>query len=86
MTPSAKAKELVDKYYNSQVEILNKNGTTELCEVEEQIAKQCALIAVDEIIIQIHAYRILLDKTNFLETNAVHVDFWQQVKQEINKI
>ena len=79
MTPQEKAKQLVEKFmfsYVSPMYILSA----------KEHSKQCALIAVDQIIIQIHAYRILLDKTNFLETNAVHVEHWQQVKQEINKL
>lgn len=62
MTPKEKAKELVDKYwsrYNLHIEI----------------AKQCALIAVDEIIDAI----IIIEDYDF-ETLII---FWQKVKQEI---
>lgn len=82
MTPQEKAKELVNSLYQPLGYL--KCGVSSGMMWEH--AKQCALIAVEQIIIQIHAYRILLDKTNFLETNAVHVEYWQKVKQEINKL
>ena len=62
MTPKEKAIELVDKMYHYQWR-------------EKQRAKECALIAVDE---------ILKNDTIFLYVH--HFDFWQQVKQEIEKI
>ena len=64
MTPKEKAKELVDKYYHLfSVELEN---TIDLRE-----AKQCALIAVDEI----------------LEECRLEKDwYWQEVKQEIENL
>ena len=63
MTPKEKAQELVDKYsnYTSDWDYLTK-------------AKQCALIAVDE---------ILADRMPFEHTS---VEYWQEVKQEMAKI
>ena len=63
MTPQEKAKELVDKF--TVVGLQQRN---------EGI--QCALIAVDEILIAIQD----------LPINEVNWDYWQQVKQEINKL
>ena len=61
MTPKEKAEELVNKYsiwcWNEVV-----------CDYE--IAKQCALIAVDEII----------DKDGY------NNDYWKEVKQELEKL
>ena len=75
MTPKEKADELFDKY---SYELSNHifNGTFD-------IAKQCALIAVDEVL-----------KTNTLENRNCgfvtlcekHKEYWQEVKQEIEKI
>ena len=77
-----KARELVDKFYKKQVEILNKNGTTELDSVECDIAKQCALIAVDEILKASTIKQSEHDKCKF-----VYIDeYWQQVKTEIEKL
>ena len=59
MTPKEKAAELVDKFTQT-----NGNGF---------FAKECALIAVDEI--------LMLD--NFSIEGR---EYWQQVKQEIEKL
>ena len=64
MTPQEKAKELVDKMYATQGP---ENGIT------EHEAKQCALIAVDEII-----------KNGF--NPQLQYNYWQEVKQEIQKL
>jgi hypothetical protein len=71
MTPKEKAFKLViDKYYN-----LN-------CISKIEDAKQCALIAVDEI----------LKNNNKIPGNAnglhtfENTSYWQQVKQEIEKL
>jgi len=72
MTPKEKAKELVDKYFGVVTEY--KRG------LEAQ--KQCALIAVDEIL-----------KTN-ININYIKVDgdmlslveYYSEVKQEIEKL
>jgi hypothetical protein len=66
-SPEEKAKELVLKYLKID------NNTIEWFNLH--IAKQCALIAIDEI----------------LNINSVDKDFslshyWQEVKEEINKI
>jgi hypothetical protein len=64
----AKAKELIDKFYK-QIEHQDLYW-----DIDAQ-AKQCALIAVDEI-------------WNALESERVFevYDYWQQVKQEINDL
>ena len=59
MSPKEKAKELVDKF----------TFRCEECDYDWN-AKQCALIAVDEII------------KNFFS----NFDYWQEVKQEIEKL
>ena len=71
MTPKEKAEELYSKMYG---------GTpirAVIAEIEEdkQCAKQCALIAVDEII---NTYHSPMDDEQIQE--------WQQVKQEIEKL
>jgi hypothetical protein len=74
MTPKEKAKELFLKYHNLWI-----NGNSIL-------AKQCALIAVDEII---------QNNKSFLRTNnELHNDngldsdleYWEEVKNEILKL
>jgi hypothetical protein len=70
MTPKEKAEELIRKYYTWGI---NKEGQS-LSWLE---AKQCALIAVDEII----------DCTkNGLGITKFSKEYWQEVKQEIEKL
>ncbi len=61
MIPQEKAKELVNKYL-------------QVYDGRLPIAKQCALIAVDEII---------KDKKIF---NQISVEYWQDVAQQIKKL
>ena len=67
MTPKEKAKELVDKFmeYSDAAD-------------EHGFAKQCALIAVDEIMdaIDWHGF----------ETPNKEIEYWEEVKQEIQKL
>ena len=71
MIPKEKAEELVLKYLridNNTKEWFNKN-----------MAKQCALIAVDE---TINYLTTSLD----IQTSLNAVNYWQEVKQEIEKL
>jgi hypothetical protein len=73
MTPKEKAKELIEMF----IFFASNEGTTEdgfIYSDEMQMfnAKQCALIAVDEIL-----------KECLLQ---LKVEYWKQVKQEIEKL
>ena len=65
MTPKEKAKELFNKFYQEapyqEIEFYSN----------DVMARQCALIAVDELIYQV---------------NHSDVGYWQEVKQEIQKL
>ena len=61
MTPKEKAGELYFKYHNLWI-----NGNSIM-------AKQCALIAVDEILSVVYIYN----------DTQVEYQYWQEVKQEI---
>ena len=72
MTPKEKAKELVNKFYpNVQWKLGQEDCLNR--------AKKCALIAVDE---------ILFSNNTIFETNIPHEcwKYWQEVKQEIEKL
>ena len=74
MTPKEKAEELVSKY-----EMCTRPIFTLLhYEIEKAYNKQCALIAVDEIIEAI-------DSHDF-ETRNKKLNYWLEVKQEIEKL
>jgi hypothetical protein len=71
MTPKEKAKELFDKMYF----VDDPMGNYPMC---FETAKQCALIAVDEIIQQCWDCRDIDLEASY--------DYWQQVKQEIQAL
>ena len=65
MTPKEKAFELVDKIYYYQWR-------------EKQRTKECALIAVQELIDQCWSYREI--------DLGISLEYWEEVKQEIEKL
>jgi hypothetical protein len=73
MTPKEKAQDLFFK-----VTMISLEQTFGLPKTS---AKQCALIAVDEII----NTGLLLDSSIYV-TVKTSLDYWQQVKQEIEKL
>ena len=71
MTPKEKAIELYNKF-------LNPSGDTYLYGMlEHESAKECALIAVDEIMLNEKINHSSLDKT---------YEYWEEVKQEIENL
>jgi hypothetical protein len=68
MSPYEKAKEMYDKMLNS--DIMNM---TKYC------AKQCALIAVDNIIAEV-------EPSVSMDVISARIKYWQQVKEEIEKL
>jgi hypothetical protein len=72
MTPKEKALELYWKYYNRIEHTLSE----EYSEHETFLCKECALIAVDE----------LITEGFFTDGYYNRSAFWQEVKQEINEI
>ena len=75
MTPKEKAKELVCNFYAIQSNEYNYG-------INWGMAKQCALIAVNEILDQLD------EIINITGGNYVYniLDYWTEVKQEIEKI
>jgi hypothetical protein len=83
MTPKAKAKELFKKYSKGK----DEHGWS-LCEFDS-CAKQCAMIAVDEILEATKQPRRTYNTTNHGSTEIsgyYYSDFWQKVKSEIEKL
>ena len=70
MTPKEKAEQLIRKYYTFGI---NKEGQT----LSWNECKECALIAVDEIILSLDYDYIGFERQN---------KYWQEVKQEIEKL
>ena len=85
MTPKEKAKELVDKYKEHIIE-------TDDYFIDSG-AKECALIAVNEIVNALPILRPTQDAVDYLEKYSeiqTALDnlgyYWQEVKQEIKKL
>ena len=86
MTEKQKALDLVHKF--KQVELFDSNEPTDLdCKIEDITsssftAKQCALIAVDEIL---YNFGYLTDgKQHYCAYEAI--EYYQEVKQEIQNL
>jgi hypothetical protein len=74
MTPKEKAKELVERFSEySHTEFISYRGGYQL-DTQIQNAKQCALIAVDEILKLV---------SNDLDLYYKDCIYWEQVKAEI---
>ena len=84
MTPKEKAEQLVKKYLTYCVEIYDNMGFDDY-DYNEDKAKECALIAVDEIIDALEKYD---DRNDTYELQNMDGDFryWDKVKQEIEKL
>ena len=82
MTPKEKAIELVDKFNNHTVKelVYLKNGKVIEGKTE---AKQCALIAVDEMI---NYFSKELFMMAYPEIAISELEYWQEVKQEIENL
>ena len=79
MTPKEKAIELIDKFNNHTVKelVYLKNGKVIEGKTE---AKECALIAVDEILNSNPNY------PEFKENEGTPIRYWEVVKQEIEAL
>jgi hypothetical protein len=84
MTPKEKAINLVDSYRNILMNEDTECGNEILCTV---IAKESAIIAVDEILKLNHPYVIVYKsfEDNIME-DMTQEYYWKQVKHEIEKL
>ena len=84
MTPKEKANELVNAMGITVSYGTNYTGGDDIPMYRNQYAKQCALIAVDEILSVLPQSEYLEDRGEFNE-NRERI-YWQEVKQEIEKL
>lgn len=75
MTPKEKARQLFDKYNSFDF-------NTIVNQTHRRYAKQCALIAVDELI----ESHLVLSTTHDLKPSIRCKKYWQEVKQEIEAL
>ena len=81
--PKEKAKELVDRYVNTLIPIMPDDDSIYfVSEVRYIAAKQCALIAVDEILVN---FGTLTEGKQHYAANCTIV-FYEQVKEEIKRL
>ncbi len=79
MTPKEKAIELINKMHNTEhcgIDHFPNKNYCDCSEINFFQAKQCAIIAVDE---------ILNEYNDFMQTRE-QFGYWEEVKQEINKL
>ena len=67
LTPKEKAKELFSKYQNIYI-------TEDSMGIDDELAKECALIAI---------YEIIKIKLLWFQKDTEHLDFWKEVKEEL---
>jgi len=82
MTPKEKAEQLISNMYNTEHCGITHFPSKKYCDCSEMNiyqAKQCALIAVDEIIEE-----VVESADN--EVKFMRVIYWEKVKQEINNL
>ena len=82
MTPKEKAIELIDKMYNTEhcgIKHIPNKRYCDCSEINMFQAKQCALIAVDEILDFMYEF-------NLEKNMSIRYKWWQDVKQEIEKL
>ena len=70
LTPKEKAKELFSKYQNIYL-------TEGSMGIDDELSKECVLIAVNEII----SIKLL-----WFQKDTEHLDFWKEVKEELLKL
>jgi hypothetical protein len=95
MTPKEKAIELKHKMYakilDYNIDYTDSNNIEQL-NIFDDKAKQCALIAVDEMIAEVynisHQYTAIYDITtmSYNYEESKELKFWKEIKQEIEKL
>ena len=82
MTPKEKAEELVIKYFK----LLNYEFGDMVYSLGDKQPHQCALIAVDEILISVYKINFYEYPYDYSVEDRKHLEYWQEVKQEINNL
>jgi hypothetical protein len=72
MSPKEKAESLVEKFEN-----LNSIKMSDDSRIEYPTARQCALIAVDEVLNALEEHRW---------QNRLIMEYWEEIKQEIKSL
>jgi hypothetical protein len=84
MAPREKARELIDKMYYCQRYVDGEKNYIHIPLEAYKRAKQCALRAVDEILNLMND--IWMDSFTVGESDNKFWNYWQEVKEEIDKL
>jgi hypothetical protein len=79
MTPREKAKDLFDKFESAVGNNVSASGEFSSVDFIDEAAKQCALVAADEVISVSTEMPVTISAKFFIQ-------FWNQVKKEIEKL
>ena len=80
MTPKDKAQELVDKFKHNTRAFNETNGWEDTL----HNAKECALIAVNEVLNMVNYQVMFIDLKS---TDVIYsYEYWEQVKEQINQL
>ena len=74
MTPKEKAKKLISMY---SITILSVVGNKLTMDEAKKIAKQCTIIAIDEVLSTLYDYHY--------DSESGAYEYWKEVKQETEK-
>jgi len=85
MTPKEKARELVNQFLE-KIPFADTNVYKDWKKEMNDKAKQCALIAVDEILENVNYFFSELEKDGLPNKFDDEIEYWQEVKKEINKL
>ena len=78
MKPKEKAKALFDKYFLLHESSTDENGVWIVSALNKGLAKQCALIAVDEI--------LSINNERWYQLTGSKENYYKEVKTEIEKL
>ena len=84
MTAKEKAKWLFDNYYNLKWKLYAHPKSNTIIGMPKDVSKQCALIAVEEILNN----SVMNYSGSDFSNNEIlsDTDYWQEVKKEINEL
>lgn len=85
MTPKEKAEELVNQFLE-KIPFADTNVYEDWKKEMNDKSKQCALIAVDEVLENVNYFFTELEKDGLPNKFDDEIEYWQEVKQQIIKL
>ena len=85
MTPKEKARELVNQFLE-KIPFADTNVYKDWKKEMNDKAKQCALIAVDEVLENVNYFFTELEKDGLPNKFDDEIEYWNEIKKEIIKL